>query len=132
MNDKNTGLYGSGRRKTSVAQVLLQSDSLDRTVNGKKMEEYFTTVNMQSLAMRPLVVSSQHDVFGFKAKIKGGGKNSQAEALSLAIARALVGSDESYRKQLRKSGLMTRDPRAKERKKPGLKRARRAPQFSKR
>lgn len=87
---------------------------------------------MQNTAMRTLTTASQDDQYGFTAKTAGGGKQAQAQALSLAMARALVSVDEGYKKQLRKAGLVTRDPRAKERKKPGLRGARRAPQFSKR
>ncbi len=125
-------LYGLGRRKTAIAQVKLMAKSQERRANGREFMEYFPTMAMQSMALRPLQATSQDDEFGFQIKVQGGGKNAQAEAVSLAIARALLTVDEGYRKQLRKAGLLTRDPRMKERKKPGLKRARRAPQFSKR
>ncbi len=124
--------YGLGRRKSAIAQVLLTDTADVRTVNGKPFSEYFPTDAMQTIAGKPLELASQDDVYGIKAKASGGGKQSQAEAVSLGIARALLSIDEGYRKQLRVAGLLTRDPRAKERKKPGLKRARRAPQFSKR
>ena len=124
--------YGLGRRKTSVAQVRLVADVAKREVNGQKAEEYFPTVDMQKAYMTPLEVTSQHDVFGFEARVYGGGKHSQADALKLAIARALLEDNEARRRQLKDIGLLTRDDRMKERKKPGLKRARRAPQFSKR
>ena len=127
-----TSLYGLGRRKSAVAQVILNSNTSDRTVNEVPFEEYFSTEAMRGSAMKALQVSSLDDTHGFSVKTHGGGKQSQAEAISLAIARALVASDDSHRKQLRAAGMLTRDPRAKERKKPGLKRARRAPQFSKR
>lgn len=124
--------YGLGRRKTAIAQVQLTESPKERTVNGAPFDQYFPTVSMQASVLRPLKTTSQDDVFGFGLRIQGGGKHSQADAASLAIARALLSSDEGYRKELRAAGLLTRDPRAKERKKPGLKRARRAPQFSKR
>lgn len=128
----NKGIYGMGRRKTAVVQVLLTTEVTDRKVNGLPMEEYFPTTAMQNTAMRTLTTSSQDDQYGFVAKASGGGKQAQAQALSLAMSRALISVDEGYKKQLRKAGLVTRDPRAKERKKPGLRGARRAPQFSKR
>jgi small subunit ribosomal protein S9 len=131
MNKVKT-IYGLGRRKTARAQVLLTPGASDKTVNGIAIEEYFPAVAMQAAALQPLVLTSQADAFGLRAKVQGGGKQSQAEALTLALARALVTADTNYRKQLKKAGLLSRDPRMKERKKPGLKRARRAPQFSKR
>lgn len=129
---KNEKPYGIGRRKTAVAQVRLITDPASHTVNGLKADEYFPTVDMQKSFMSPLQVTSQHDVFGFEAKVYGGGKHSQADALKLAIARALLDDNAARRRQLKDLGLLTRDSRKKERKKPGLKRARRAPQFSKR
>lgn len=124
--------YGLGRRKTSRAQVILTEDSKKQSVNGIELIHYFPTIAMQSAATAALVLTSQGDVFGIKAKVSGGGKHSQSHALRLAIAHALVGIDPTFRKQLKDAGLLTRDPRMKERKKFGLKRARRAPQFSKR
>lgn len=129
---KKPSLYGLGRRKTALALVWLKGDTADRTINGLPFATYFPTDAMQTVALAPLVLTSQADQFGFTAKISGGGKHSQSQALKLAIARALLSSDEGFRKQLKDSGDLTRDPRMKERKKPGLKRARRAPQFSKR
>jgi len=123
---------GLGRRKTSVVTVRLTQNPATQTVNGKPAKEYFPTVAMQAVILIPLQVTSQADVFGFEAKALGGGKNSQAAALQLALARALLTDNPARRRQLRDSGLLTRDSRIKERKKPGLKRARRAPQFSKR
>jgi small subunit ribosomal protein S9 len=124
--------YGLGRRKAAVAQVILTGKPDVRTVNGLSMEEYFPTVGMQAIVLGPLQTTDQLEKTGFKAKISGGGKQSQAGALKLALARALVVRDESYRKQLKDNSALTRDPRVKERKKFGLKGARRAPQFSKR
>lgn len=125
-------IKGLGRRKTSVVRVRLVADVKTQTVNGHAMAEYFPTVSMQAAVMSPLKVTSQADVFGFEAIAQGGGIHSQAEALKLAIARALLADNPARRRQLKDLGLLTRDSRKKERKKPGLKRARRAPQFSKR
>ncbi len=124
--------YGLGRRKTAVATVRLLPQAEKRLINGISFEIYFPTTSMQQSALLPLVVTSQAEKYGFEVHVSGGGKNSQADAVRLGVARALLKIDEGWRKQLRAAGLLTRDPRAKERKKPGLKRARRAPQFSKR
>lgn len=127
-----TTFYGLGRRKTAVAQVLLTNTPELKEVNGTPLVEYFPTIQMTTTALEPLNIASAEKSYGIKAKVSGGGKNSQAGAVRLGIARALLKVDEGYRLQLRAAGMLTRDPRAKERKKPGLKRARRAPQFSKR
>lgn len=124
--------YGLGRRKTSVARVLLTEEKDARTINGIPFAEYFPSSSMQIVALKALVMTSQDSEFGLKVKVNGGGKQSQAEAVSLGIARALITVDEGFRKQLKTAGLLRRDSRTKERKKPGLKSARRAPQFSKR
>lgn len=124
--------YGLGRRKTAVAKVILVPDVEKRRVNKQPFASYFPTTAMQQRVLLPLSITSQDTKFGFEAKASGGGKHGQADAVRLGVARALIKVDEGWRKQLRAAGLLTRDPRAKERKKPGLKRARRAPQFSKR
>lgn len=124
--------YGLGRRKTAVARVRLTTTPDIRVVNGIPFTEYFPTAAMQQAATEALRTTSQDSVFGFTVKISGGGKHSQAGAVKLGIARALLSADIGWRKQLKHTGVLTRDPRAKERKKFGLKRARRAPQFSKR
>ena len=124
--------HGLGRRKTAVAQVLLSSDTETQTVNGKPVTDYFPTVALQNMVREALELTSQDETFGFTAKVSGGGLPAQAVAVRLGIARALTEENEDFRKQLKDAGLLTRDPRSKERKKPGLKRARRAPQFSKR
>lgn len=124
--------HGLGRRKTSVARVLLTEDAASRTINGITLDEYFPSESMRIVTLKPLVTTSQTEEYGLKVKVTGGGKQSQAEAVSLGIARALLGIDEGFRKQLKTAGLLRRDSRKKERKKPGLKGARRAPQFSKR
>ena len=129
---KTTKPYGLGRRKTAIAQVILLSDSKDYIVNKIPLIQYFPTPALQNDAMLSLTITSQHDEYGFKAKVSGGGMNAQAGAIKLAVARALVSVNKDFRKQLKDTGLLTRDPRMKERKKFGLKGARRAPQFSKR
>ncbi|MDP3997191.1 MAG: 30S ribosomal protein S9 [Candidatus Andersenbacteria bacterium] len=126
------GTYGLGRRKTAIAQVMLTDDVTVRIVNNKPVDDYFPTIAMKKQVLSALETTSKAEKSGFKAKIRGGGKQAQAVALNLAIARAIVKDDESLRKQLKDTGSLTRDPRVKERKKFGLKRARRAPQFSKR
>ena len=125
-------LHGLGRRKTSIARVLLTKEADKRLVNGIALTAYFPTTATQIIATKPLTITSQDSEFGLMIKVTGGGKQSQADAVSLGIARALIVSDEGFRKQLKAAGLLSRDSRAKERKKPGLKGARRAPQFSKR
>lgn len=124
--------YGLGRRKTSVARLRLTADPKQRLVNTLPFERYFPTIDMQAQALAALKITSQESGHGFTVRVNGGGKLSQAGAVRLALARALLTLDAGWRQQLKAHGLLTRDPRAKERKKPGLKRARRAPQFSKR
>lgn len=128
----NNTIYGLGRRKTARAQVLLTSDPAQKTVNNQPLVEYFPTPGMQERALAPLKLTSQLDIYGIAARVQGGGKQAQAEAVTLAVARALLQANAGWRKQLKQAKVLTRDPRAKERKKPGLRRARRAPQFSKR
>ena len=124
--------YGLGRRKSAVARVQLISKDAGFMVNEIKMEVYFPTIAMQQRALQPLDITSQVDVVGVRVRVSGGGKQSQADAVRLGIARALLVKDSAWRKQLKEAGMLTRDARVKERKKPGLKGARRAPQFSKR
>ncbi|OGY36584.1 MAG: 30S ribosomal protein S9 [Candidatus Andersenbacteria bacterium RIFCSPHIGHO2_12_FULL_45_11b] len=124
--------HGLGRRKTAVAKVLLTEEKDSRTINDIPFEQYLSTEVLQNTALRALKLASQDSEYGLKIKVSGSGKNAQAEAISLGIARALIGIDEGFRKQLKQAGLLSRDSRTKERKKPGLKGARRAPQFSKR
>lgn len=124
---------GVGRRKTSVARVRLYNKKNGSvSVNEKKLEQYFTTETLQKTVMSPLDKMKSLDKFEIKVIVRGGGINSQAEAIRHGISRALVVFNEEYKKRLRKAGLLTRDSRMKERKKFGLKRARRAPQWSKR
>jgi small subunit ribosomal protein S9 len=120
-----------GRRKTAVARVRITPSTKNHIlVNDKESHDYFTLVDMQNVIAQPL--SEVAGKFKVTAQIKGGGAHSQAEALRHGIARALVESDEMLRKTLKKAGYLKRDPRAKERRKFGLKKARKAPQWSKR
>jgi small subunit ribosomal protein S9 len=122
-----------GRRKEASANVKIVPGKGDFTVNGKSLAEYFGSdaklMEKVKESLKVLSFEKKYDVF---AKVAGGGKNGQAEAIRHGIARALVKEDETNKPTLRKAGYITRDPRAKERKKPGLKRARKAEQFSKR
>jgi small subunit ribosomal protein S9 len=134
-SEKSSSEYyqGVGRRKTSVARVRLYNKKNGSvSINQKKLGQYFTTETLQKTVMSPLDKMKSLDKFEIKVVVKGGGINSQAEAIRHGISRALVVFNEEYKKRLRKAGLLTRDSRMKERKKFGLKRARRAPQWSKR
>lgn len=115
-----------GRRKTAIAQARITSGKGKWSINGKEIENTSNTINA------PLIITGQLGKFDVSIIIRGGGFSSQEEAASLAIARALIEYDETLKSTLRKAGLVTRDPREKERKKPGLKRARKSPQWSKR
>ncbi len=121
-----------GRRKTSIARVLLQPGTGNVIVNGQPMEERFPRPLHQHAITLPLRVTNMIGAYNVLAKVEGGGVTGQAGAIVHATARALVKADESTKPTLRQAGLLTRDPRAKERKKPGLKRARKAPQYTKR
>ena len=127
--------YAIGKRKTAVAQVRLYPQAKAEkgiVVNGKKKNEYFGIMRLQNIISAPLVVSSQEGKFDVIAKVFGGGLSSQAEAIRLGISRALIIHDKSLRKSLKSLGFLRRDARKVERKKPGLKKARRAPQWAKR
>ena len=125
--------YGTGKRKTSVARVkIYNGDSNSIIVNNKPMEEYFNWQPWQDTIKQALSVSNNLNNFRVEAKVYGGGVNSQAEAIRHGITRALIAYDENLKKELRQAGLVTRDSRIKESKKYGLKRARRAPQYTKR
>ncbi len=126
-------LYAVGRRKTSIAQVRLFTDKGgDLLVNEKPYREYFPTLNLQKNLALPLKLTKTLNKFNIRVLVKGGGVRGQAEAVRLGIARTLVLYDKNLKKSLRDAGLLTRDSRKKERKKPGLKKARRAPQWQKR
>ncbi len=124
--------YGTGRRKKSVARVRLYPGSGAITINGRDIEEYFGLETMKLIINQPFTVTETTGKFDIVANVTGGGFSGQAGAIRHGVARALLAADETYRPLLKKAGLLTRDPRMKERKKYGLKAARRAPQFSKR
>jgi len=123
---------GTGRRKTAVAQVRLMPGTGNITVNGKPMTEYFPTTMLQARVVAPLEAAGALGRYDVVVKVTGGGIHGQAGAVSHGIGRALVAADENLRQVLRKNGYLTRDPREKERKKPGLRRARKAKQYTKR
>lgn len=129
----STRYYGTGRRKSSVARVYLVPGTGKVTINKKDMDDYFGYDTLKVIARQPLELTNTGDKFDVLVNVKGGGYTGQAGAIRHGIARALCEADaEAYRPVLKKAGFLTRDPRMKERKKPGLKKARRAPQFSKR
>lgn len=124
--------YGTGRRKSSVARVYLVPGTGKVTINKKDMDEYFGLETLKIIVRQPLEATNMADKFDVIVNVKGGGFTGQAGAIRHGIARALNKYDLDLRPTLKKAGYLTRDPRMKERKKPGLKAARRAPQFSKR
>lgn len=124
--------YGTGRRKESVARVWIYPGDGEVVVNSRSLQEYFPREALRNHVMRSLEVSGSADRYRIVATLKGGGIAGQAGALSHGIARALVDCDDTLRTVLKKAGLLRRDPRMKERKKYGLKKARKRPQFSKR
>ena len=123
---------GTGKRKTSVARVLLRPGDGATWINGRTLEEYFGREVLRTLAMSPLRVAGVEGKFDVRARLHGGGPSGQAGALRHGIARALVEADPNLRTELKRRGFLTRDAREKERKKAGLKKARKRPQFSKR
>jgi len=123
---------GTGRRKESVARVRLLPGSGRIVINGKEMDQYFGLETLKLIVRQPLVATETDGRFDVIAKVEGGGFSGQAGAIRHGIARALLHADGEFRPVLKKNGYLTRDPRMKERKKCGLKKARRAPQFSKR
>ena len=127
-----TRYYGTGRRKSSVARVYLMPGTGKVTINKKDMDDYFGYDTLKVIARQPLELTSTTDKFDVLVNVKGGGYTGQAGAIRHGIARALCEEDAENRPALKKAGFLTRDPRMKERKKYGLKAARRAPQFSKR
>ena len=124
--------YGTGRRKSSIARVYLVPGKGDITINKRSIDEYFGLETLKVIVRQPLVATETSDKYDVKVNVKGGGYTGQAGAIRHGIARALLQVDEEFRPTLKKAGFLTRDPRMKERKKYGLKAARRAPQFSKR
>jgi small subunit ribosomal protein S9 len=124
--------YGTGRRKRAVARVRLYPGTGTIVINGRPIEEVFTRLVYQITVRQPLLLTETLDKFNVQVKINGGGTTGWAEAIAHGVARALLVADEQYKPTLRKAGLLTRDARVKERKKYGLKRARKAPQYTKR
>jgi small subunit ribosomal protein S9 len=130
--DKQTYFHGTGRRKTATAQVKLMAGTGAIIVNGMPYEQRFPAAEHQRLIMQPLLATDNIGKYNIVIKVAGGGVTGQSGAISHGISRALVRADERFKAALRQQGLLTRDARAKERKKPGLKRARKAPQYTKR
>ncbi len=124
--------YGTGRRKKSVARVRVYPGTDMITINGKDIDEYFGLETLKLIINQPFNATGTMGKFDIVANVNGGGISGQAGAIRHGVARALVTADENYRPALKAAGFLTRDPRMKERKKYGLKGARRAPQFSKR
>ncbi len=124
--------YGTGRRKSSVARVRLYQGTGKVTINERDIDDYFGLDTLKVIARQPLTLTETADKFDVVCRVNGGGVTGQAGAIRHGIARALLQADAELRPALKKAGFLTRDPRMKERKKYGLKGARRAPQFSKR
>ena len=130
---KKAYMYGTGRRKSSVARVhLFPNGTGSITVNGRSLDDYFGLETLKLIVRQPFAATDTMDKFDVEATVTGGGVTGQAGAIRHGIARALLQVEDSYRAPLKAAGLLTRDPRMKERKKYCLKAARRAPQFSKR
>lgn len=132
MAKKLVQYLGTGRRKSSVARVYLRSGKGTITINGRAFEDYIPSAAVRLDVLQPLELTETADKFDIIVNVFGGGITGQAGAIRLGITRALMEVNPDYRATLKPAGLVTRDPRAKERKKYGLKKARRAPQFSKR
>ena len=124
--------YGTGRRKKSIARVRLVNGNGEITVNNKSLDDFFGVETLKVIVKQPLVATNSLDKFDVIAKVTGGGISGQAGAIRHGIARALVEANSEYRPTVKAAGFLTRDARMKERKKYGLKKARKAPQFSKR
>ena len=124
--------YGTGRRKSSIARVRLVEGKGTITINDKNIDEYLGTETLKVIVRQPLTATNTTDKYDVICKVQGGGFTGQAGAIRLGIARALLEANGEYRPVLKAAGFLTRDPRMKERKKYGLKKARKAPQFSKR
>ena len=124
--------YGTGRRKKSIARVYLTPGKGNIVINKRNIDEYFGLETLKVIVRQPLTLTSTADKFDIMVNVRGGGFTGQAGAIRHGISRALLQADAEFRPVLKKEGFLTRDPRMKERKKYGLKAARRAPQFSKR
>ena len=129
---KQSYFSGTGRRKTAVAQVKLLAGNGAIIINGIPYEELFSSFEHRRTILQPFLVTESLDKYNAMVKVNGGGTTGQSSAISHGIARALVKANETLKPVLRQNGLLTRDPRVKERKKPGLRRARKAPQYTKR
>ena len=129
---KSKYYYGTGRRKHSVARVRLYPGSGSITINGRSIDEYFGLETLKLIVRQPLELTGNTEKFDIICTVAGGGVTGQAGAIRHGVSRALLVFDQELRPELKKAGFLTRDPRMKERKKYGLKAARRAPQFSKR
>jgi len=127
-----TQYYGTGRRKSSTARVFMRPGSGEITVNNRPIGQFFGRETAQMIVRQPLETTDSNEKFDIRATVKGGGASGQAGAIRLGIARALLHYDDTLRSDLRKAGFLTRDAREVERKKVGLRKARRATQFSKR
>ena len=127
-----TAFIGTGRRKKSIARVRLVNGNGTITINGKALDEYFGVETLKVIVKQPLVATNTLDKYDVVAKVTGGGISGQAGAIRHGISRALLEANSEFRPALKANGFLTRDPRMKERKKYGLKKARKAPQFSKR
>ena len=132
MYNNDAYFYGTGRRKSSVARVRLLPGTGVITINGRDIDDYFGLGTLKLIVNQPFGVTDTVGKFDIVANVNGGGFSGQAGAIRHGVARALLSADEAYKPLLKKAGFLTRDPRMKERKKYGLKGARRAPQFSKR
>ena len=132
MYDKKPYFYGTGRRKHSVARVRLYAGTGNVTINGRDIDDYFGLETLKLIVRQPLTLANTTGSFDVVCTVAGGGVTGQAGAIRHGISRALLQSSDEIRPILKKAGFLTRDPRMKERKKYGLKAARRAPQFSKR
>jgi len=130
--EKQTYFHGTGRRKAAVAQVRLLPGNGAIIINGVPYDERFPRLEHRRIITQPFLVTESADKYNAMVKVAGGGISGQCGAISHGIARALVRADENLKPVLRQNGLLTRDSRVKERKKPGLKRARKAPQYTKR
>lgn len=132
MYETNPYFYGTGRRKKSVARVRVYAGTGKITINDRDIDDYFGLETLKLIVRQPLALTGTADKFDIICKVAGGGVTGQAGAIRHGLSRALLQYDENLRAELKKAGFLTRDPRMKERKKYGLKGARRAPQFSKR
>ena len=132
MYETNPYFYGTGRRKKSVARVRVYAGSGKITINNRDIDDYFGLETLKLIVRQPLALTGTADKFDIVCNVQGGGVTGQAGAVRHGLSRALLQYDENLRPALKKAGFLTRDPRMKERKKYGLKGARRAPQFSKR